>query len=113
MHSINREAGSERMFDYYLNKRHEYLQATGKTLLDFGVVGNDVAKLRRAFYVRIAKHTSQRALDALKGVEKELSSLKTERFLLPKDEDDFGLTEVKRRIALLSYATEEDESPSI
>jgi hypothetical protein len=89
---------SEETFDYCLKKRNELLEENRKTLFDFGVTHDDTGELRSAFFIRLAKHSGSEALQHISKAEKCLRTLRSERSTLPFKDEDFGITEVKRRL---------------
>jgi 16S rRNA G527 N7-methylase RsmG len=82
------------MFDYYLKKRSEFLTSTGKTLADFGILEDDTEKLRKEFYIRLAKHVSSRALRDIGKVIDELSVLRSKKSMFDFQHIDSSVNEL-------------------
>jgi len=88
---------SEDMFYYYLDERNEFLKENGLTASDFGSNEN-TPDIEKDFFLRLAKHVRGKVLVYISKAETSLADLKTEKSTLPFKNEDFGLTEVRRRI---------------
>lgn len=100
MQDINRINHSKSMFEYYLKERTKLLAENNMTLADFGVMQDDTDELWKGFRSRFAKHIRMKALGEVDQIREELLKLGS---VLQFDDEDFGLSEVVRRLDKLQY----------
>ena len=98
---LNTTDYNEKHFEYYLKSRIEFLEKNGKKLQDFGIDHDDTEELRSAFFVRFARRKANEALVQINKAEYCLSEFKSGTSTLRLQDEDFGLTEAKRRISRL------------